>query len=269
LTDNGLINFQACCVGEASVVFGATFVPTEIPTVAIDRGITVSRIIQLVDPITNKATGGNIIEAEIGQLVLTTIEIILRDYSNAIKIVDAFPGSLNPLDDSIYDTPEDTDDSSTFTYWWFWRSFSQKEFLLDKVVFTGQNLYAGTYTVKYYSLVSTPGKFVLPPTLAYDVFQPELMGSAPGGTFSTPGYEVSPIIENGGVCLPWVDRRIQIKKDEPTIINCDGPESRWTGGLAIGLAVGIGVPALIACAVVYFKFFYHPAVVEDVVVTTI
>jgi len=261
LSESGLVNFQACCVGEASVVFGATFVPVEVPTVPIDRGIIVSRIIQLVDPLTNKPIGGNIIEASIGQLVLTTIEIILRDYSNAIKIVDAFPGALNPLDDSIYETPHDTDSPSP--YWWYWgeTAFSQKEFLQDKVVFTGQNIYAGTYTVKYYSLVSTPGKFVLPPTLAYDVFQPELMGSAIGGNFSTPAYEETSIVKDG-TCLPWVNRQISppIQEKPTEILNGDNKDSS-ARSLAVGLGVGlgIGIPALIGALVVYYKFFYHPA----------
>jgi len=261
ISTKGLINFEACCVGEASVVFGATFVPSEIPSDPIDRGITVSRIIQIVDPLTNLPIGGAIFEAPIGQLVLTTIEIIIRDFGNSLKIVDAFPGALYPLDDSIYDV----NTTPTWPYlWWFYYygAFSQKEFLQDKVVFTGFNVYPGTYTVKYYSLVSTSGKFVLPPTLAYDVFQPELMGTSAGGTFSTPGYSTSPIVDMGA-CLPWVDRRPIVKyptADDVTSSSTDSNNNNGSLSVGLGVGLGIGIPAIIAVAsIVFYKFFYHTA----------
>jgi len=249
LSDSGIINFTACCVGEASVVFGASFIPAEIPTLPIDRGILVSRIIQLVDPQTNQPTGEPIFEATVGKLVITTIQIIIRDYSNAIKIVDAFPGALDPLDDSIYNT----DSSPGYDSWWwyYWRAFTVKEFLKDKVVYTGQNLYPGTYTVKYYSLVSTPGIFVLPPTQAYDIFQPELMGTSAGGKFSIKSYVNSTIV-NKGTCIPWTRSSYIAGTNPEIIIGTLISNSIWLG---LGLGLGIGIPVFIGLIVLYLKFF--------------
>jgi len=176
------ITFTACCRGEASVVFGANFIPANISTLPIYRGITVHRVIQLLDS-SNEPSGTPIIEAKIGQTVVTTIEVIIPDFVSTVKIVDLFPGALEPLDDSIYDTP-----TQPGPWWWIWNPFSRREFLKDKVIFYGQHLYPGSYTVKYYSIVNTPGEFVLSPTLAFDLFQPEVMGQAEGGIFRTTGY---------------------------------------------------------------------------------
>jgi len=267
ISSDGLIDYQACCVGEASFFFGATFVPKDIPSQPIDRGFSVSRIIQLVDPLTNQPIGGHITEASIGQLVLTTIQIVVRDYCSTLKVVDAFPGALNPLDDSIYDNPSN-DNNNVFSYYWRWYSgLNQREFMKDKVVFTGYSLSPSTYTVKYYSLVNTPGLFILPPAQAYDVFQPELMGSSEGGLFSTPAYPISPIVtEKGEICLPWVKRETPIDLLPPYLgnkgneeLNMDGNSRSTDLSIGLGVGLGIGIPAMIALALIIYKFFYYPS----------
>jgi len=265
LKSSSYVNFTASGVGEASVIFGATFIPAEIPSDPIDRGIIVNRIIQLVDPQTNDPTGQPITEASIGSLVLTTIEVILRDYSDAINIIDAFPGALDPLDDSIYDINSQSNAPSYLWWFYYWGAFSQKEFRQDKVVFHGQNLYPGTYTVKYYSLVNTPGLFILPPTIAYDVFQPELMGSTSGGIFTTTGYQTSTII-NLGTCLPWERTPLPSFDDEtntPQEIDAiDGESSSLIIGLAVGLSLFFATLLFIG-AVIYIKFFHLPKTADD------
>jgi hypothetical protein len=269
-TGNDLITFTACCVGEASVVFGAKFVPLNLPVQKIERGITVNRIIQKVEAASNNATGPNIVEAEIGDMVMTTIQITVPDYSPSMRIVDPFPGALEPLDDNIYDyLPSNRFDP----LWWYWGAFPIKEFLQDKVVFHGQNIYPGTYTVSYYSIVNTQGSFVLSPALAFDEFQPELMGLSEAGNFSTVDYVLTPISNENSTCLPWINRTLtpeELQKylnnyglvnnspDDPAIV--DGFKADTDASpninkpLALGLGLGIGIPVIILAigSVIYF-----------------
>jgi len=235
----------------------------------------VSRIIQLVDPASNIAQGGPIIEAPIGQLVQTTIQIVVVDYSNSIQIVDPFPGALEPLDDSIYNINNQYPSQPYLSWYYYYGAFSQKQFLQDKVVFTGFNVYPGTYSVQYYSLVSTSGIFVLPPTIAYDLLQPEIMGSTAGGTFSTPAYVNGSIVDMG-VCLPWVDRSVPSDLLPPFLTNSTSilsgsAPSSTSLSIGLGVGLGIGIPALIAVsALLYYKFIYHTVVdpsVQPTVVT--
>lgn len=62
------LNFTATGTGEASFVFGATFVPNEVSTVAIYRGVQVKKVVQLLDPLTKAAKGSPLSSATIGQL---------------------------------------------------------------------------------------------------------------------------------------------------------------------------------------------------------
>jgi len=76
-----------------------------------------------------------------------------------------------------------------------------KQFLKDKVVFYGQNLYAGTHTVSYNAVVATEGEFVFPPAQARDIQQPEVMGLSDGGVFTTKKIFDMPSVPPQ--CLPF------------------------------------------------------------------
>jgi len=270
LDSTSTLDFYASGAGEGSVVFSASFIPVALPSSTIDRGLVVEKIIQLVDPLTNKGVGQPITGASIGDLVLTTIQIIVRDYSDVIKIVDAFPGAFDPLDDRIYDIDTPSASPSYLMWYWYWGAFSQKEYLQDKVVFSGYNVYPGTYTVTYYSLVNTPGSFIVPPTIAYDSFQPELMGSSAASTFSTTGYDTSKPVQAlpDSICLPWENRQIPIDQLDPYLGIPPAAQESNNGvtkdhSLAIGLGVGIGLVVLgvaTAVALVLYKQFSKEAV---------
>jgi len=237
----------------------ASFIPVALPSSTIDRGLVVTKIIQNVDSVTNKGVGQPITGASIGDSVLTTIQIIVRDYSDSIQIVDAFPGALEPLDDSIYDIETPSSSPSYLMWYWYSGAFSQKEYLQDKVVFTGFNVYPGTYTVSYYSLVNTAGSFIVPPTIAFDYFQPELMGSSAASTFSTTGYDTSKTAQvlPNSICLPWENREIPIDQLDPYLGKPTPAQEINSGAsnnhsLAIGLGVGISLLVLgVATAIAF------------------
>jgi len=56
------------------------------------------------------------------------------------------------------------------------------------------------------ALVNTNGVFVLPPALAYDSLQPELMGLSAGGNFTTKA--LPEITLSNDSCLPWKERKL-------------------------------------------------------------
>jgi len=203
---NGSIGFSATGRGQASVVFGASFIPLEIFTEPINRGIQVKKIIQRLNLTSNLPSGPAINSAALGEKVVVTIEFTIADAASTIVISDPFPGALEPQDDLIYSgqTTSRSNPSSRYDFWgWYLQSaFSMKEFRKDKVVFYGQRLFAGTHTVTYTALVSTLGQFVLPPTLVSDALQPEVMGLSAGGVFITKTMP-SNVILPPAKCLPF------------------------------------------------------------------
>jgi len=285
IPNEGVVKFVADGKGQASVVFGASFVPAQINTQPINRGIQVQKIIQLLDPETNLPFGPPITSAVIGERVVVTIQITIPDYSSSITISDSFPGAIQPLDDNIYDDIAQSSPPTppvVWDYWWFYfyEAFAITEFLEDRVVFYGQQLFAGTHTVSYTALVNTEGEFVLPPAQAYDAMQPEVMGLSAGGVFTTfsemPNITVTPTTN---VCLYWQARATQrqslsVLTPRDLFTDTDMPPSAstppavplaWWVPLVVVLAV-LGAAGIIVGIVFAVKYAIAP-VAQDSVTT--
>jgi len=234
---SGVISFQADGNGEASIIFGTAYIPSDVPTEKIDHGIAIDRFIQAVDPVTYLPTGPNLFNGSIGQLVLTTIQIILRNYSGGVQIVDPYPGAFNPIEDYYVIPPSQS--QSYLTWFYTTGAFSQKIFLKDKIVFYSKNVYPGTYTVQYYSIILSNGQFTYPPAVAYDIFHPEVMGSTEGNwIFTTIGYSTTKAVLNGGICLPWENREVPLDKLYPYLYPVTGNQPDSSNS-KVGLGVGL------------------------------
>lgn len=269
-----MVKFLVTGKGEASVVFGATFVPAQINNESIYRGIQVEKVIQLLDPATNKPIGGPITSAVVGQRVIVTIQITIPDYSSSVKISDSFPAAIEPFDENIYDTSSSPPLATGFwNYWWwyFYRAFSTKEFKRDRVVFHGQQLFAGTHSVTYTALVNNEGEFVVPPAYAWDGIQPELMGLSAGGVFTTKAMSMgTPTVDPAlSACLSWearVERRKNLNLITPEYQFIDlsptpplpvDPISWWIP-VVIALSV-LAVGTVVAISVMHLRGFFKPA----------
>jgi hypothetical protein len=196
------IEFSANGVGEASIVFGATFVPLNVSTSPIYQGMSVDKIIQRIDPVSFAAVGPGITSANLGETVRVTIQVTIPDYSPVLFVVDPVPGSIEPQDDNIY-----SEGASSYNPWQWWIPPTITQFLEDRVVFVGANMYAGSYTFTYVALVNSAGEFVNGPALAYDARQPELSGLSAGGTFNT--KEINGTSNTAGnLCFEWTNRTL-------------------------------------------------------------
>lgn len=205
--DINTITFIATGSGEASVVFGASFVPLKVSPEPVYRGINVNKVIQHVNPVTFEPVGPPISNATLGQTVRVTIEVTIPDYSEFLCVVDPFPGAIQPLDSNIYQVGESNIPVVWNRYTW-WNPPVTVNYLPDKVVFLSANLYAGTHTFSYVALVSGAGEFVVGPALAYDRRQPELMGLSAGSAFITNPIGTPPKLGRDNTCFPWSSRGI-------------------------------------------------------------
>jgi len=126
-----------------------------------------------------------------------TIQITTYDDSDAIDIVDPLPGAFEALDESIYTvtsstspiTPEPVMGSIGISSLIFGpiilNPFALIEYQQDQVIFHGQEVSAGSYEVSYTAIVTTPGIFLVPSSLASDVKQPEILGLSSSLVFNT------------------------------------------------------------------------------------
>eukprot|EP00276_Gloeochaete_wittrockiana_P021694 CAMPEP_0184336276 /NCGR_PEP_ID=MMETSP1089-20130417/4630_1 /TAXON_ID=38269 ORGANISM="Gloeochaete wittrockiana, Strain SAG46.84" /NCGR_SAMPLE_ID=MMETSP1089 /ASSEMBLY_ACC=CAM_ASM_000445 /LENGTH=2323 /DNA_ID=CAMNT_0026661255 /DNA_START=188 /DNA_END=7160 /DNA_ORIENTATION=+ len=173
--------FTARGQGEVSVAAMLAFVPAVIYNYPIYRGIYVERVIQLRDPVTQQPLGPPIGMCQVGASLIISIQVTTPDSIDAIEVVELLVGGLEAQDPSV-DPAAVFDQSFAFT---------AREVRKDQVRLSASNAWAGTHSVSYGARAVTTGVFVLPPTRAYAVKQPELMGLAPGGTFTVGAIPVS------------------------------------------------------------------------------
>jgi hypothetical protein len=184
------VNFYAKGKGEISAIASMTFVPSEIPTTPIYQGISVNRVIQEIDFLTDEVKGGPIHSAAPGTKVRVTIEMTTPDYIAQVRVVEPLAGGLEAID-----RPQPYMIFDNFYRPWFW-SYFQQQVRPSSIEWFSSSLYPGTHTVTYDALIVTSGNFTLPPTKVYSVLQPELMGLSAGGFFETIDSDFAPLVKN-------------------------------------------------------------------------
>ncbi len=70
-----------------------------------------------------------------------------------------------------------------YPYWW-WRWYSRTEMRDDKVVLFADHLPAGTYQYTYTFRAYVPGEYQVIPTVASEMYFPEVFGRADGRLFT-------------------------------------------------------------------------------------
>jgi len=206
--DISSITFQATGTGEASIVFGATFIPAAVNTAPIYRGIQVNKVIQHIDPDSYDAVGGAITSASSGDIVRITIEVTMPDYTDFLVVTDPFPGAMQPLDPNVYTYIPQPTPILDYSMWWMPPVTTQ--YLPDKVTFLAGAVYAGTQTFSYVALVNSDGEFLVSPAIAYDQSQPEVMGLSGAYTFITKYINATATSPNSNTCFNLVNRVLDL-----------------------------------------------------------
>eukprot|EP00798_Chlamydomonas_sp_ICE-L_P014425 gene14425-20431_t len=170
----GSVSFDVNGSGEVSLVVSLGFVPKDLITFPLYRGIWVESTIQLIDSLSGTAKGPGLGKVPLGTPVKYTIQVPM-------------PGGLEPLDPNLVNGASSCVMGSIVTskfWWWWWPICPSQETRPSMVSFRYQRLMAGTSTVQFQAVAATPGTFVRPPISAYASLQPELRGSTAGGYFT-------------------------------------------------------------------------------------
>jgi uncharacterized protein YfaS (alpha-2-macroglobulin family) len=67
---------------------------------------------------------------------------------------------------------------------WGWQWFTHSEIRDEKVALFADYVPRGTYEYTYLLRASVPGEFLTQPTVAYEMYFPEVWGRSDGGTFT-------------------------------------------------------------------------------------
>eukprot|EP01126_Amoeba_proteus_P048022 TRINITY_DN5529_c0_g3_i1.p1 TRINITY_DN5529_c0_g3~~TRINITY_DN5529_c0_g3_i1.p1 ORF type:complete len:709 (+),score=140.99 TRINITY_DN5529_c0_g3_i1:125-2251(+) len=183
-------------IGEVLIVLGATFVPAEVSPTSIDRGISVEKIVQLVNPQTGMAGGPNIQVARRGDRVQVSIQLQLKDDLNQVEVVE-------PLS-SCYEVIE-----NTYCGAYFWGNPFRTENRPDKMIFRSGFTPLGVYNLCYQAVITVEGNCLVPPVQAAVPTHPEINGISGSNYLLTTTKKMNmKAIPTRSTCLAYKDREL-------------------------------------------------------------
>jgi len=162
---------------------------------ALNRGIIVSRQYHLVQTSevseTSEVLAKSISEANLGDTIEVKLTIIAPNDLHYVLVEDPIPAGTEGIDQSLAiasvvgESPElkRTDRRNPWGHGYGWWYFSHSELRDDKAVLFATYLPRGTYEYTYYVRASLPGKYRVRPTLASEMYFPEVFGRSDGGVF--------------------------------------------------------------------------------------
>jgi len=167
------------------------FLPVE-DVKALNRGVIVARQYTLVD------NPGKFVDgAKVGDVIKVRLTVIAPNDLHYVVVEDPLPAGCEALDTSLKTTtivgeaPEihRLEPDRMWDWGWGWWWFSHVELRDEKVVLFSTYLRKGTYEYTYMMRASVPGEFLVMPSVAYEMYFPEVFGRSDGGKFTVTGGE--------------------------------------------------------------------------------
>jgi uncharacterized protein YfaS (alpha-2-macroglobulin family) len=162
---------------------GLRYAPSSLQLAAADQGFTVQRVYEAVDDpadVRREADGAWRIRAGSRVRVHLTMVAPARRYH--VALVDPLPAGLEAQNPALATTgalpPAPVEEAPAARAWWWWaRPWFEHQNLRDERVeaFTTL-LWEGVHKYSYVARATTPGRFVVPPPKAEEMYHPETFG---------------------------------------------------------------------------------------------
>jgi hypothetical protein len=163
---------------------GMRYAPRDLNLKPADYGFVVLREYEGADdPDDVKRDADGTWRIKAGARVRVRLRMVAPSRRYFVALVDPLPAGLEPMNPALAvtgDIPRDQNPRKDLdqNYWWYWSQYwFQHENLRDERVeaFTTL-LWEGVYTYSYVARATTPGTFVVPPTKAEEMYNPETFG---------------------------------------------------------------------------------------------
>jgi uncharacterized protein YfaS (alpha-2-macroglobulin family) len=162
---------------------------------ALNRGIIVSRQYTHADCNPEEERCWAVEGAQVGDVIRVKLTIIAPNDLHYVVVEDPLPAGMEGVDESLKTTsivgarPEltRTDQRNPWGGQWGWWWFSHTEMRDEKALLFATYLPRGTYEYTYYIRASLPGEYRVIPTVAYEMYFPEVFGRSDGGLFTISG----------------------------------------------------------------------------------
>jgi len=189
-TSNLLIDKQGA--GRLYYRIGMKYAPKNLKLEPADYGFTVLRKYEAVDDkddVKQNADGSWTIKS--GARVRVRLTMVAQARRYHVALVDQLPAGLEILNPELATTeaiPPDTGGGNTGVvevgspgigrnyYWWRMNWFEHQNFRDERAEAFSSLLWEGVYNYTYVTRATTPGKFVVPPAKAEEMYAPETFG---------------------------------------------------------------------------------------------
>ncbi|MCX4239452.1 Ig-like domain-containing alpha-2-macroglobulin family protein [Paraliomyxa miuraensis] len=163
---------------------GMRYAPRDLKLPPYDAGFVVERRYEAVDhedDVRRDADGTWHIKA--GARVRVRVTMVADGRRYHVALVDPLPAGLEVLNPALATTgalPPDPEDEGG-GFWWWTRTWYEHQNMRDERVeaFTSL-LWSGVYDYDYVARATTPGRFVVPPSKAEEMYHPETFGRGSG-----------------------------------------------------------------------------------------
>ena len=168
---------------------GTRYAPSNLKLAAADYGFQIERKYEAIDDpsdVTREPDGTWVIKAGTRVRVRVTMSNPARRYH--VALVDPLPAGLEPLNPELATTerlPEESSETrinrggrGIYDYYWYWRGtwYEHQNLRDERVEAFASMLWEGVHEYTYVARATTPGLFVVPPSRAEEMYEPETFG---------------------------------------------------------------------------------------------
>jgi uncharacterized protein YfaS (alpha-2-macroglobulin family) len=161
---------------------GMTYAPESLWLAPADYGFVVTRRYEAVDDAKDvRRLDDGTWKLKAGARVRVRLHMVAEARRYHVALVDPLPAGLEPLNPALAVTgtlPQDPQQQQgQGLYWWWYRTWYEHQNMRDERVeaFTTL-LWEGVHEYTYVARATTPGKFIVPPTKAEEMYFPETFG---------------------------------------------------------------------------------------------
>jgi hypothetical protein len=163
---------------------GLRYAPTDLQLPPEDMGFAVQRVYEGVDdPEDVWLDEDGIWHIKAGARVRVRLTMVARSRRYHVALVDPLPAGLEIINPALAvseSVPDDPNDGTGGGWWWWWRWYQHQNLRDERAEAFTSLLWEGTYEYSYVARATTPGRFVVPPAKAEEMYSPEVFGRSAG-----------------------------------------------------------------------------------------
>jgi alpha-2-macroglobulin len=165
---------------------GMRYAPRDLKLPPLDAGFTVERSYEAVDdPADVRLRDDGTWAIKAGARVRVRVRMVAPTRRYHVALVDPVPAGLEPLNPVLATTGALPDDPqaqarSRGPWWWFRPWYEHQNMRDERVEAFTTLLWEGVHVYDYVARATTPGRFVVPPPKAEEMYHPETFGRGPG-----------------------------------------------------------------------------------------